>query len=67
LDAQWYRDNFDPFVVAARAAPFFFAWRNHEFPREVGFCWTTDDIRPQNMGVRNLMAVEFNMEGFSDE
>ncbi len=67
LDAIWYRDNFEPFVVSARARPFFFAWRNQEFPQEVGYVWTTDDIVPSNMGIKNLMQVSFNVEGYSDE
>ena len=67
MDANWYRANFEPFVIAARGKPFFWAWRNQEFPAEVGYVWTTGDIRPSNMGIRNLMQVEFSVEGYSDE
>lgn len=67
LTARWYRDEFEPFVIAARARPFFFAWRNQEFPQEVGYVWTTGDIVPSNMGIRDLMQVSFTVEGFSDE
>lgn len=63
LTADWYRANFDPFVKAARERPFFFAWRPDAYPEEVGFVWTSADIRPQNTGPRDFMAVSFNMTG----
>lgn len=67
LDGYWYRENFEPFVVAVRGAPFFWAWRYSEFKYEVGYVWTTDDIKPVNSGPRNLMSVSFSVEGYSDE
>jgi len=67
LTAQWYREKFDPFVVYARSRPFFIAWRYAEFPLEVGFVWTTDDIRPTNSGPRDLMSVSMSVDGYSDE
>jgi hypothetical protein len=67
LGAVWYRQNFEPFVIYARNNPFFFAWRNLDFPAEVGYVWVNGDIRPSNMGIRDLMEVSMNLEGFSDE
>jgi hypothetical protein len=67
LTADWYRENFEPFVIAARGKPFFFAWRANDYPYEVGYVWTTGDIRPSNMGIRNLMQVSFDVEGYSDD
>lgn len=63
LTADWYRANFDPFVRAAQVRPFFFAWRPVPYPQEVGFVWTSGDIRPQNTGPRDFMSVSFNMTG----
>lgn len=63
LKAQWYRDNFDPFVEAARTAPFFIAWRPEDFPREVIYCWTSSDISPSNQGVKDFMSVGFSAQG----
>jgi hypothetical protein len=63
LTADWYRANFDPFVKDARTRPFFFAWRPVPYPQEVGFVWTSGDIRPQNTGPRDFMSVSFNMTG----
>ncbi len=67
LKAQWYRDNFDPFVKAARNKPFFIAWRPSKFPGEIGYCWSTNDITPSNMGVLDYMDVSMSVEGYADE
>lgn len=67
LTAAWYRSEFEPFVLSSRARPFFFAWRAEDYPDEVGYVWTIADIIPVNMGIRDLMEVEFTIEGYSDE
>lgn len=67
LTADWYRANFDPFVDAARESPFFFAWRPIQYPNELGFVWTTGDIRPSNTGPRNFMSVTFRVTGIANE
>lgn len=67
LTASWYRDNFDPFVKAARRFPFFFAWRPATFPLDVAYAWCPDDIAPSNMGVRTFMQVSFKMQGIGNE
>lgn len=67
LTAAWYREYFDPFVKAARTTPFFIAWRPSTFPEEVGYCWTSEDIRPSNMGIRDLMQVGMTVYGVTDE
>lgn len=65
LSAQWYRDNFDPFVAyGPRVFPFFFAWRPETFPDEVAYCWATNDIQPVNSGPRDLMTVDMDLEGY---
>lgn len=63
LEAVWYRDNFDPFVQAARFQPFGIAWRPETFPEEVAYGWTEDDIQPSNMGLRDFMQVGFSVVG----
>lgn len=67
LTAAWYRANFDPFVKAARAYPYFFAWRPQTFPAEVGYVWSPDDIIPTNMGKRTFMEVKIPMVGIGNE
>lgn len=64
LEAAWYRDNFDPFVVSALRFPFFFAWNPEEFPEEVAMCWSNSNISPTNMGIRDLMEVSIRLEGY---
>jgi hypothetical protein len=46
LRADWYRSEMDPFVVAAKVMPFFFAWKPAELPGDVGYCWMTNDPQP---------------------
>lgn len=67
LEPDWYRTYFDPFVQAARSYPFFFAWRPASYPREAGYAWCPEDIKPSNMGVRQLMQVGFSMQGEGHE
>lgn len=66
LTAAWVRSDFAPFIEAARTSPFFFAWRPASFPREVGYVWTSQDIAPSNAGPRDLMAVDFDVEGLGN-
>lgn len=66
LKPAWYRDEFDPFVQDARKYPYFFAWRPADYPREVAYVWTGDDISPQNSGTRGWLDVSWNMVGFDD-
>lgn len=67
LTAAWYRASFDPFVKEARRYPYFFAWRPQTFPLEVAYVWTDKDIRPSNMGKRDLMDVSWPMRGVGHE
>lgn len=64
LPAGWYREHFDPFVDHALRDPFFIAWKPDSFPGEVLYGWTPDDIRPVNMGVRDLMSVSFDVQAW---
>lgn len=66
LKAAWYRANFDPFVEAARTAPFFYAWRPLAYPSELGFVWTTGDIKPTNSGPKDYMSVGFTVTGIAN-
>lgn len=66
LTASWYRQYFDPFAKVARENAFFIAWRPADYPNEVGFCWTANDIRPANMGVKDFMSVDLSVSGLGD-
>lgn len=63
LFADWYRQYFDPFVVAAIEKPFFFSWRPDEYPQDAAYCWTDGDIKPSNNGGGSTrVSVSFGVE-----
>lgn len=66
LSADWYRENFDPFAIHALSMPFFIAWRPQDYPGEVSFGMATDEPRPSNQGVRDLMSVSMNFRGLGE-
>lgn len=63
LTPDWYRTYMEPFVVAAKEIPFFFAWRPGDYPNEVGFCWFVDDPTPVNQHTNGMMQIDFSVEG----
>lgn len=63
ITPSWYRSNMEPFVSAAREAPFFFAWRPGSYPREVGYAWLNNDPQPVNQRPNGMMGVELQMSG----
>jgi hypothetical protein len=63
LTPTWYRTYLEPFRVAAKEIPFFFAWRPSSYPYEVGFVWTTDDPQPQNQLANGMMSFSMDLEG----
>lgn len=66
LDDSWYRTSFDPFVKHARRYPYFFAWFPEDFPEEIGYVWTPEDIAGSYMGLIDLMQVSWNMNGIGN-
>lgn len=67
LTPDWYRDNFQPFVDAAKTTPFFIAWRPDRFSDEVAFGYTTGDIRPTNMsGGVEFLSVDMQMKAHDE-
>ena len=65
LTALWYRTNFEPFVWACRARPFFIAWRPNRFV-DCAYAMLTEDPRPSNMGIRDYMSVSIAISAYSD-
>jgi len=63
LDEDWIRDYFATFMRQARRYGYFIAWRPTQFPREVLYGWTDDDIVPENAqgGTTRLMSVSWDM------
>lgn len=62
LQQDWYREEFDPFVQEARRFPYFFILNAEEYPLELGYVWTQEDIRPAYVEW-DFFSVSFDMEG----
>ncbi len=63
LSNDWYRTYFQPFVIHARTLPYFFAWNLDQYPTDVGYCKTSEDITPA-YGSLDMFNVSFDMVGF---
>jgi hypothetical protein len=63
LSNDWYRTYFQPFVIHARTLPYFFAWNLEQYPTDVGYCKTNEDITPA-YGSLDMFNVSFDMVGF---
>lgn len=61
LTSAWYRAEFDPFLRAAVEQPFFWAWKPSEFPRDVGYCWLTNDPVPMVSRATGRIAIDLQM------
>lgn len=66
ITADWVRDNFMPFKLAARTKPFFIQWRPVEYPLECAYAWTTNDIQVTNQGTRDLMDITMQVQAYGD-
>ncbi|NTU67962.1 MAG: hypothetical protein HGB02_03670 [Chlorobiaceae bacterium] len=64
MTPAWYRETFEPFVIACATKPFFYAWRKDEYADEVGYCWTSGGVPvPENSGPGALMSISFKIGG----
>jgi Concanavalin A-like lectin/glucanases superfamily len=63
ITPTWYRSTLDPFIIASKTEPFFYAWNPDEYPLETGFCWMTNDPVPATNPVTRRVAIEFEMRG----
>lgn len=61
----WYRTQMDPFIKASKEAPFFFAWRPGDYPREVGFAWMTNEPQARNQRSNGMMEIQLEMTGIA--
>jgi hypothetical protein len=66
LEHDWYRTVFDEFVKSARSKPYFFSWRPEDYPEEVAYVVTTEDIRP-SYSEWIYFATTWNMKGIGNE
>jgi hypothetical protein len=66
LTPAWFRSAMDPFLIAAKEKPFFFAWRPQTYPFEVGYAWLVNDPMPINTPPSKLIAIELQMGGLAN-
>lgn len=66
ITPEFYREELDDFLAGAKTDPFFFAWRPHSYPDEIGYVALTNDPMPVNEGPSGLVALELAMRGVSD-
>lgn len=67
LTPAWVRQYFEPFAKAARKYPYFVGWRPEQYPLEVGFVWSQQDIRPVYMGEMDYMQAAWSVSGIGNE
>jgi hypothetical protein len=65
FEPDWYRENFDPFVEAAKDTPFFWAWNPSEYPEDTGYAWLIADAMPAVHPATRRMAVNLEMRGIA--
>ena len=63
LTAAWYRSTFHPFSLALPQTNFGLIQNPSKMPESVAWCWTDETPQPENMGVRDLMAVSLTITG----
>lgn len=44
VPATWVRQNWEPFLTVAQLQPFYYAWNTVDFPFEVAYCYTEDNV-----------------------
>ncbi len=65
LTPAFYRSYLDPFILAAREAPFFFSWRPSDYQSEVGYAWLTNDPQPTNDRSNGMMGINLQLSGIA--
>lgn len=63
LTAGWYRQHMDPFIAASGERPFFVAWQPQELPRDVGYCWMTNQPQPVISFDTGRISIDLEMSG----
>lgn len=66
LESAWYRSVFQPFALSLPQKPFGLIQNAERMPESVAWCWTNAAPQPENMGVRDFMAVSLSVTGFMD-
>lgn len=66
FEPAWYRTFFEPFIIASKEIPFFFAWHPITYPLESGgYAWMINDPQPEVSPITDRIAVELQMRGIA--
>jgi hypothetical protein len=66
MTQDFYRDEVDPFVIAAKEIPFFWAWNPTENPTDVGYAWLVSDPMPEIDPVTRRVSFDLDMRGVTE-
>lgn len=61
LPETWVRSSLLPFIKSAITTPFFVATRPSAYPTDCAFAWTTRNVIPQRMKMKNFMSVQMEI------
>ena len=68
LSPDWVRgDDFQAFMDHVETVrPYLIAWRQVDYPLEIGFGWTYEPLKPQNQRTNGMMNVNWAFEAVVD-
>lgn len=66
LEAQWVRDNWEPFRRVAMTRGFGLIENAQRMPESVGWCWAMRMPVPVNMGIRDYMEVSLQARALAN-
>lgn len=61
LPEPWVRSTLLPFLKSAITIPFFIATRPAGYPKDCAYAWTTDNVIPQRMRLKNYMSIQMKV------
>lgn len=61
LPEPWVRSTLLPFLKKAVTTPFFVATRPDGYPEDCAYAWTTENVIPQRMRLKNYMSVSMKV------
>lgn len=64
MSPDFQENHFNPFAIHAITGMFFIARDPENNPKEVGFCYSADDIVPNYTGTAQFMAATVNLMGY---
>lgn len=61
LPEPWVRATLIPFLKSAITTPFFVATRPSGYPDDCAYAWTTENVIPQRMRLKNYMSIQMKV------